>query len=133
MELPPPTDAFVDSLNAIFTRSLHDLSKAEWATVDRKDYMRIIEERKLQCPAFSNVQVRHDLVATRLPRLGVPEHIFACAREVDGSERAPAHLQGPASRAPETGRDDEAGDASEEPSDDENDENCGEASRRSRT
>ena len=71
--------------------------------------MRIIEERKLQCPAFSNAQVLHDLAAARLPRVGVPEHISACAREVDGSERAPVHLQGPASRAPETGRDDEAG------------------------
>ena len=72
MEMPPPPDAFVDSLNVIFTRSLHDLSKAEWASVDREQYMRIIQERKLQCPAFSNVQVRHDLAATRLPRVGVP-------------------------------------------------------------
>ena len=78
MEMPPPPDAFVDSLNVIFTRSLHDLSKAEWASVDREQYMRIIEERKLQCLAFSNVQVRHDLAATRLPRVGVPEHIAAC-------------------------------------------------------
>ena len=109
MEMPPPTDALVDFLNVIFTRSLHDLSKAEWAVVDREQYMRIIEERRLQCPAFSNVQVRHDLAAARLPRVGVPEHISACARDVDGSERAPVHLQGPASRAPETGRDDEAG------------------------
>ena len=33
MELPPPVDALVDSLTVIFTRSLHDLSKAEWARV----------------------------------------------------------------------------------------------------
>ena len=126
MELPPPPDAFVDSLNAISTRSLHDLSKAEWASVDREQYMRIIEGRKLQCPAFSNVQVRHDLAATRLPRVGVPEHISACAREVDGSERAPTHLQGPSSRAPETSCDDEAGDAPEEHSDGED---CGDKHR----
>ena len=43
MELPPPPDAFVDALNAIFTRSLHDLRKAEWATVIMQQYMRIIE------------------------------------------------------------------------------------------
>ena len=36
------------------------------------------------------------------------------------------HLQGPASRAPETGRDDEAGDASEEHS---GDEDCGDKHR----
>ena len=47
MELPPPADALVDSLNVIFTRSLHDLSKAEWASVDREQHMRIIEELKL--------------------------------------------------------------------------------------
>ena len=88
MELPPPPDAFVDSLNVIFTRSLHDLSKAEWASADREQYMRIIKGRKLQCPAFSHAQVRHDLAATRLPRAGVPGHISACAREVGGSERA---------------------------------------------
>jgi hypothetical protein len=117
LELPPPINALVESLNVIFTRSLHDLSKAEWANVDREQYMRIVTERKLQCPAFSNVEVRHDLATTRLPRMGVPEHITVCAREVLGSERAPVRLQGPASRAPETSRDDEAGDASEEHSD----------------
>ena len=117
MELPPPVDALVESLNVIFTRSLDDLSKAEWAIVDREQYMRIIEERKMQCTAFSNVQVRPELAATRLPCVGVPEHITACARKMDGAERAPVRLQGPASRAPETGRDDEAGDASEEHSD----------------
>ena len=36
MELPPPPVAFVESLNDIFTRSLHDLSKAESASVDRE-------------------------------------------------------------------------------------------------
>jgi hypothetical protein len=48
MELPPPLDALVDSLNVIFTRSLHDLSKAEWAIVKREEYMRIVRERKAQ-------------------------------------------------------------------------------------
>ena len=88
--------------------------------------MRIIEDRKRQWPVFSNVQVRHNLAASRLPDVGVPEHITVCAQEVDGSERAPTHLHGPASRAPETGRDDEAGDASEEHSDDKD---CGEKHR----
>ena len=127
MEMPPPTDALVDSLNVIFTRSLHDLSKAEWAVVDREQYMRIMEERKQQCPVFSHVKVCRDLAMKRLPDLGVPEHITACAREVEGSERAPVHLRGPAARAPETGRDDEAGDASEEHSEDEGceDRHCG--------
>ena len=119
MELPPPPDALVDSLNVIFTRSLDDLRKAEWATVDREEYMRIVTERKLECPTFSDAVVRHDLASTRLPPVGVPDHIIACVRDVVGAERAPVRLVGPASRAPETGREDEAGDESEEHSDDE--------------
>ena len=66
MELPPPADALVDSFNVIFTRSLDDLRKAEWANVDRDQYMRIITERHLQCPAFSHVQVRWTLDTGRL-------------------------------------------------------------------
>ena len=37
----------VDScFNAIFTRSVHDLSKAHWATIEREEYLRIVRERK---------------------------------------------------------------------------------------
>ena len=49
LELPPPPDALVDTLNVIYTRSVHDLSKAEWTTVQRDEYMRIVRERKQQC------------------------------------------------------------------------------------
>ena len=113
LELPPPLDALVDSLNIIFTRSLHDLSKAEWATVKREDYMRIVRERKQQCPAFANVVIREDEAGTRLPAHGIPEQVACCAQEVDGSENAPARLTGPASRAPDVGKDDGAGDESD--------------------
>ena len=113
LELPPPRDALVDSLNIIFTRSLHDLSKAEWATVKRADYMRIVRERKQQCPAFANVVIREDEAATRLPADGIPEHIACCAQEVHGSENAPARLTGPASRAPDVGKAEGAGDESD--------------------
>ena len=61
MELPPPPDALVDSFNVLFTRGLHDLSKAEWAVVDRAEYLRRVGERKQQCTAFSHVVVRNDL------------------------------------------------------------------------
>ena len=37
MELPPPPDALVGSLNVIFARNLNDLSKAEWAIVNRDE------------------------------------------------------------------------------------------------
>ena len=36
LTLPPPDDVLVDSgFNVIFTRSVHDLSSAHWATVER--------------------------------------------------------------------------------------------------
>ena len=44
--LPPPTDTLVDPLTVISTRSIHDLSKAEWALVNHEVYMRIVRERK---------------------------------------------------------------------------------------
>eukprot|EP00812_Abedinium_dasypus_P007843 NODE_1_length_8589_cov_4.556480.p1 GENE.NODE_1_length_8589_cov_4.556480~~NODE_1_length_8589_cov_4.556480.p1 ORF type:complete len:2586 (+),score=446.46 NODE_1_length_8589_cov_4.556480:571-8328(+) len=113
LELPPPCDALVDSLNVIFTRSVHDLSKAEWAIVERQQYMRIVRERKLCCPTFSPVLIREEEAATRLPEKGVPEHIRLCLQEVQGSENAPVRLKGPADRAPEIGKHEEAGDTSD--------------------
>ena len=116
MEMPPPPDALVDSFNVVFTRSLDDLSKAEWARVNRQEYMRIVTERKLQCPAFSNIKVRQDLAATRLPLEGIPEHITSCATQISGSERAPMRLDGPASKAPDSGKVDDSGQTSSEES-----------------
>ena len=114
MEMPPPPDALVDSFNVVFTRSLDDLSKAEWARVNRQQYMRIVAERQLQCPAFSNIKVRQDLATTRLPLEGIPEHITSCATQISGSERAPMRLDGPASKAPDSGKVDDSGQTSSE-------------------
>ena len=114
MEMPPPPDALVDSFNVVFTRSLDDLSKAEWARVNRQEYMRIVTERQLQCPAFSNIKVREDLATTRLPLEGIPEHITLCATQISGSERAPMRLDGPASKAPDSGKVDDSGQTSSE-------------------
>ena len=114
MELPPPPDALVDSFNVVFTRSLDDLSKAEWARVNREEYMQIVTQRHLQCPAFKNINVRRDLATARLPIDGVPEHITACATQVSGSEHAPMRLDGPASRAPDSSKVDDGGHTSSE-------------------
>jgi hypothetical protein len=127
LELPPPPDALVDSFNVVFTRSLDDLSKAEWARVSRQEYMQIVTERQLQCPAFSNVKVRHDLASTRLPVDGIPEHITACATQVSGSERAPMRLDGPASKAPDSGKVDDGGQTSSEDKEDTECEECNNA------
>ena len=103
----------MDSLTVIFTRSIHDLSKAEWALVNREEYMRIVRERKQCCPCFGDVVIREDVADTRLPANGIPDHILACAQEVDGAEHAPTRLAGPASRAPDIGRIEEEGDDSD--------------------
>ena len=77
------------------------MSKADWATVDRDEY--VIRERQQQCPAFMRAVIRDDAAETRLPSHGVPDDVFCCAQEVAGSQHAPVRLQGPASRAPESG------------------------------
>ena len=110
MELPPAPDGLVDTVNIILTRSVDDLRHAEWATVKRSEYMRIVRERKAQCPVFSEVKLADE---TRLPECGVPEHITACASTVEGAERAPSRLLGPASRAPEISKYEEADEATD--------------------
>ena len=57
MELPPSPDALVDSLNVIFARNLNDRSKAEWAIVNRDEYLKIARERKQHCPVFADVSI----------------------------------------------------------------------------
>ena len=69
--------------------------------------MRIVKERKQQCATFADVSIREDVASTRLPEDGVPDHIQACLQQVEGVDKAPVRLLGPASRAPEVGRDDE--------------------------
>ena len=117
MELPPPVNALVDSISIIFTRSLQNLQNAWWATVKRAEYMRIVRERKAECATFANVVLREDEAATRLPVDGVPEHLECCAQHIEGSDKAPVRLVGPASRAPEMSTRDEAGEDSESHSD----------------
>ena len=117
MELPPPVNGLVDSMSIIFTRSLQTLRNAWWATVKRAEYMQIVRERKAQCPTFANVVLREDEAATRLPEDGVPEHLQCCTQHVEGSDKAPVRLLGPASRAPELSTIEQAGENSESHSD----------------
>eukprot|EP00969_Alexandrium_andersonii_P028173 1229217-Alexandrium_andersonii.AAC.1 len=71
--------------------------------VGREEYMRIVRERKEQCPVFVHVELREDEARTRLPTHGVPEHILCCAQEVEGADKAPSRLAGPVTRAPDIG------------------------------
>ena len=76
--------------------------------------MKIARGRKQHCPVFAEVSMcKDDLASSRLPEHGVPEHIAACALEVDGSENVLVKLEGPASRIADAGRQQEAGDESE--------------------
>ena len=113
MELPPRVNALIDAVSIIFTRSQQCLSNAWWATVKRSEYMKIVRERKAECATFADVTLREDEAETRLPDDGVPEHIQTCVQHVEGSDKAPVRLQGPASRAPELGTIEEAGEDSE--------------------
>ena len=79
--------------------------------------MKIVRERKAQCPAFAHVILREDIAATRLPEDGIPDHVHCCAQHVEGSDKAPVRLSGPASRAPEISKGDEMGEESEESDD----------------
>ena len=113
MELPPPTDALQNSFNIILTRTLDDLRYAEWATVEREPYMELARQRKAECPSFLHTVLKEDEASTRLPESGVPEHLLNCRQLVDGADKAPVHLSGPAARVPEHGHKDEAGEGSE--------------------
>ena len=79
--------------------------------------MRIVRERKAECPTFANVVLREDEAATRFPEDGVPEHLQCCTQHVEGSDKAPLRLLGPVSRAPEISTIEEAGEDSESHSD----------------
>ena len=125
MDLPPPGDALVDSLNIVFTRNVDNLDNAHWATVKREEYLKIDRERKQQCPAFSDVVINEEAAPQRLPENGVPAAVLHCVQQVDGADKAPVHLDGPAAKAPEVGKDEgDAGDDSDEQS--EADQGCNE-------
>lgn len=113
--LPPEDGALAEShLNIIFTKSVEDFSSAHWATVSREEYLRIVRERKRECAAFANVTIDMDAAERRLPDDGVPVSIAACAARVDGIDRAPVNLTGPECKTPAVGKDEGAGDESEE-------------------
>ena len=131
MELPPPDDALLDSLNIVFTRSASNLDNAHWATVKREEYLRIVRERKQQCHTFRDVIINEEASHQRLPEDGVPAAVFNCVHEVDGADKAPIHLDGPASKAPEVGKDEgDAGDESDEHSEEDHGSNEVDASQR---
>ena len=86
MELPPASNALVDSFNIIVGRSPQDLSRATWATVKREEYMTIVRQRKTQCATCAHVARTEEEATSRLPSDGCRSGpIFeARRRQADG-------------------------------------------------
>ena len=78
----------------VFAHSIHGLSKAEWALVDR--------EVCILCVA--SIAIRGDLAETRLPANCVPHHISVFTHEAHGAGHAPTRLVGAVSHRPDIGR-----------------------------
>ena len=76
--------------------------------------MRLVSRRRRECTAYAEANVDEALAATRLPEDGVPPHLEHCVHIIDGLEHAQVQLSGPASRAPERGTLEEAGEESEQ-------------------
>ena len=114
MTLPPDEGDFQNSLNVLFTKNTQRLDDAEWAQVNRADYLQIVKLRKQECASFKDVVVDDAKAERELPESGVPPCLLATCQEVEGMDNAPVQLDGPASRAPEHSFNDDAGEASED-------------------
>ena len=86
-----------------FSRSTGNIDGAQWAMVSREEYLSITRLRRQCCPAYAKAVLVEGAAETRLPRqTGVPDAIKHCLQEVEGVDRAPVRLDGPAAtRLPE--------------------------------
>ena len=57
MQLPPDEGDLVDSMNILFTRSTQKLDDAEWAQVNRAEYLEMVKLRQKECASFKDVKV----------------------------------------------------------------------------
>jgi hypothetical protein len=114
MTMPPDEGDFLNSLNVLFTKNTQRLDDAEWAQVNRAEYLQIVKLRQQECASFKHVVVDDAKAERDLPEFGVPPCLLATCQEVEGMDNAPVQLDGPASRAPEHSFNDDAGEASED-------------------
>ncbi len=91
LQLPPATDALVDSVVVAFTRSVDELEKARFLQVSREEYYRCAQLRQRVCPVFQDVVLREH----GLPEGGVPEHVRNCAVRIDGADSVGTRMDGP--------------------------------------
>ena len=72
MTLPPDEGDFLNSLNVLFTKNTQRLDDAEWAQVNRAEYLQIAKLRKQECASFKDVVVDEAKAERELPESGVP-------------------------------------------------------------
>ena len=72
-----------------------------------------MRQRKEQCAAYRHAHINVARAEAEIPASGVPSALQATLQEIEGSEKAPTQLSGPASRAPEHGPEADVGEASE--------------------
>ena len=118
LTMPPDEGDFLNSLNVLFTKNTQRLEDAEWAQLNRAEYLQIVKRRKQECASFKDVVVDDAKAERELPESGVPPCLPVTCQEVEGMDKAPVQLDGPASRAPEHSINDDAGEASESDSSD---------------
>ena len=72
MTMPPDEGDFLNSLNVLFTKNTQRLDDAEWAQVNRAEYLQIAKLRKQECASFKDVVVDDAKAERELPESGVP-------------------------------------------------------------
>ena len=72
MTMPPDEGDFLNSLNVLFTKNTQSLDDAEWAQVNRAEYLQIAKLRKQECASFKDVVVDDAKAERELPESGVP-------------------------------------------------------------
>ena len=101
LELPPAAGDLADEINVLFTKTTNKLANAKWAQVNRREYLELVHLRKKQCASYTKVNINEDIAFLEIPEEGVPTALLATEQEVEGMDKAPVQLSGPASRAPE--------------------------------
>ena len=74
--LPPKTADLQESFVALFSHSIHEVSKAQMLVVNRDDYLALIRLRKQVCQVYAEIPLNEEQVQ-RFPEHGVPNELQA--------------------------------------------------------
>ena len=87
LTMPPDEGDFLESLNIMFTKNTQHLDDADWAQVNRAEYLEILKLRKRECASYKDVVVDDAKAERELPESGVPPCLLATCQEVEGMEK----------------------------------------------